>query len=32
MGVYAIEDAFDEAGYTNPLPTADDDEPDEDPQ
>ena len=26
MGVYAIDDHFDEAGHTNPLPTADDDE------
>ena len=24
-GVYAIDDDFDEAGYTNPLPTAEDD-------
>jgi len=32
MGVYAIDDHFDEARYTNPLPTADDDEPDEDPK
>ena len=31
-GVYAIEDDFEEAGYTNPLPIADDDEPDGDPQ
>ena len=32
MGVYAIDDDFDETGYANLLPTADDDEPDEDPQ
>jgi hypothetical protein len=31
-GVYAIEDDFDEAGYTNPPPTAEDEEPDDDPQ
>ena len=32
IGVYAIDDHFDEARYMNLLPTADDDEPDEDPQ
>jgi len=26
--VYSIDDDFEESGYTNPLPTADDDEPD----
>ena len=30
--MYAIEDDFDKAGYTNPRPTVDDEEPDEDPQ
>ena len=28
-GVYTVEDDFGEAGYTKPLPTADDDEPDD---
>ena len=27
-GVHAIDDDFDKAKYTKPLPTADDDEPD----
>jgi len=31
-GVYAIDVDFDEAGYTNPLPTVDDGELDEEPQ
>jgi len=32
MGVYDIDVDFDKVGHTNPFPTADDNEPDEDPK